>query len=308
MRNGHQCVVFDQNPATIGTLVEEGAIGGADLKGLVAQLEKPRAVWVMLPAGEITEQTVMRLGEFLECGDTIIDGGNSFYKDDVRRAQTLKAKGIHYVDCGTSGGVWGLERGYCMMIGGEKDVVERLDPIFDALAPGAGEIPVTPGRAGRDPRVERGYVHCGPSGAGRFVKMIHNGVEYGLMQAYAEGFNILRGAASQELPVDQRFQVDLPDIAEVWRRGSVIGSWLLDLTAIALSQDPELKRYSGFVEDSGEGRWTILAAIEEAVPADVLSAALYARFRSREQENFSDKLLSAMRHEFGGHVEPKISG
>jgi 6-phosphogluconate dehydrogenase len=307
-RKGHRCVVFDRNPAAIETLVKEGASGGADLKGLVDQLEKPRAVWVMLPAGEITEQTVVQLGELLEPGDIIIDGGNSFYKDDVRRARALKAKGIHYVDCGTSGGVWGLERGYCMMIGGEKDVVEHLDPIFDALAPGAGDIPVTPGRAGRDPRVERGYVHCGQSGAGRFVKMIHNGIEYGLMQAYAEGFNILRGAASKELPVDQRFQVDLPDIAEVWRRGSVIGSWLLDLTAIALSQDPELKRYSGFVDDSGEGRWTIMAAIEEAVPADVLSAALYARFRSREQESFSDKLLSAMRHEFGGHVEPKAAG
>jgi 6-phosphogluconate dehydrogenase len=307
-RNGHQCVVFDRNPVAIETLVKEGASGGADLKGLVAQLEKPRAVWVMLPAGEITEQTVMQLGELLEPGDIIIDGGNSFYKDDVRRARALKAKGMHYVDCGTSGGVWGLDRGYCMMIGGEREVVEHLDPIFGALAPGAGDIPVTPGRAGRDPRVERGYVHCGPNGAGRFVKMVHNGIEYGLMQAYAEGFNILRGAASKELPVGQRFQVDLPDIAEVWRRGSVIGSWLLDLTAIALSQDPELKRFSGFVEDSGEGRWTVMAAIEEAIPADVLSAALYARFRSREQESFSDKLLSAMRNEFGGHIEPKATG
>ena len=308
MRNGHRCAVFDRNAAAVETLVKEGATGGADLKGLVAQLGKPRVVWVMLPSGPITEQTVVELGELLEPGDIVIDGGNSFYKDDVRRARTLKTIGIHYVDCGTSGGVWGLERGYCMMIGGEKDVVEHLDPIFDALAPGAGDIPVTPGRAGRDPRVVRGYVHCGPSGAGRFVKMIHNGIEYGLMQAYAEGFNILRNAASEELPADQRFEVDLPDIAEVWRRGSVIGSWLLDLTAIALSQDPQLKRYSGFVEDSGEGRWTIMAAIEEAVPVDVLSAALYARFRSREQDSFSDKLLSAMRHEFGGHVEPKIAG
>jgi 6-phosphogluconate dehydrogenase len=308
MRHGHPCVVFDQNPAAVESLAKEGASGGRDLDGLVAKLEKPRAVWVMLPAGEITERTVTRLSELLERGDIIIDGGNSFYKDDIRRAQALRAKGIHYVDCGTSGGVWGLDRGYCMMIGGEKEVVEHLDPIFAALAPGVGEIPRTPGREGRDPRVERGYVHCGPSGAGRFVKMIHNGIEYGLMQAYAEGFNILRGAASKELPVDQRFQVDLPDVAEVWRRGSVIGSWLLDLTAIALSQDPELKRYSGFVDDSGEGRWTIMAAIEEAVPADVLSAALYARFRSREQESFSDKLLSAMRHEFGGHVEPKAAG
>jgi 6-phosphogluconate dehydrogenase len=308
MRSGHRCVVFDRNPATIEALVKEGATGGADLERLVAQLEKPRAVWVMLPAGEITEQTVVRLGELLERGDVIIDGGNSFYKDDIRRGRTLEAKGIHYVDCGTSGGVWGLERGYCMMIGGEKDVIDRLDPIFDALAPGTGDIARTPGRAGRDPRVERGYVHCGASGAGRFAKMIHNGIEYGLMQAYAEGFNILRHAASEELPADQRFQMELPDIAEVWRRGSVIGSWLLDLTAIALSQDPELQRYSGFVQDSGEGRWTIMAAIEEAVPVDVLSAALYARFRSREKENFSDKLLSAMRHEFGGHVEPKAAG
>jgi 6-phosphogluconate dehydrogenase len=307
-RKGHRCVVFDQNPAAIATLVKEGATGADDLEGLVAGLERPRAVWVMLPAGEITEHAVMQLGELLDKGDIIIDGGNSFYKDDIRRAQALAAKGIHYLDCGTSGGVWGLERGYCMMIGGEKDVVDRLDPIFGALAPGTGDIPVTPGRQGRDPRVERGYAHCGPSGAGRFVKMIHNGIEYGLMQAYAEGFNILRKAASDELPADQRFHLDLPDIAEVWRRGSVIGSWLLDLTAIALAEDPELQRYSGFVEDSGEGRWTIMAAIEEAVPADVLSAALYARFRSREKESFSDKLLSAMRHQFGGHVEPKAAG
>jgi len=303
-RGGHQCVVFDQNPAAIAALVNEGNSASVDLKSLVDQLGKPRAVWVMLPAGDITERTVARLGELLERGDIVIDGGNSFYKDDIRRAQALGQKGIHYVDCGTSGGVWGLERGYCMMIGGDKDVVDHLDPIFAALAPGPGAIPVTPGRQGRDPRVARGYMHCGPSGAGRFVKMIHNGIEYGLMQAYAEGFNILRGAASAALPADQRFRIDLPDVAEVWRRGSVIGSWLLDLTAIALSEDPELAGYSGFVDDSGEGRWTIMAAIEEAVPAHVLSAALYARFRSREKEGFSDKLLSAMRHQFGGHVEP----
>ena len=303
-RGGHQCVVFDQNPAAIAALVNEGGSASVDLKSLVDQLGKPRAVWVMLPAGDITERTVAQLGELLERGDIVIDGGNSFYKDDIRRAQALGQKGIHYVDCGTSGGVWGLERGYCMMIGGDKDVVDHLDPIFAALAPGPGAIPVTPGRQGRDPRVARGYMHCGPSGAGRFVKMIHNGIEYGLMQAYAEGFNILRGAASEALPADQRFRIDLPDVAEVWRRGSVIGSWLLDLTAIALSEDPELAGYSGFVDDSGEGRWTIMAAIEEAVPAHVLSAALYARFRSREKEGFSDKLLSAMRHQFGGHVEP----
>ena len=303
-RSGHQCVVFDQNPAAIAALVNEGGSASVDLKSLVDQLGKPRAVWVMLPAGDITERTVAQLGELLERGDIIIDGGNSFYKDDIRRAQALGQKGIHYVDCGTSGGVWGLERGYCMMIGGDKDVVDHLDPIFAALAPGPGGIPVTPGRESRDHRVARGYMHCGPSGAGRFVKMIHNGIEYGLMQAYAEGFNILRGAASEALPADQRFRIDLPDVAEVWRRGSVIGSWLLDLTAIALSEDPELAGYSGFVDDSGEGRWTIMAAIEEAVPAHVLSAALYARFRSREKEGFSDKLLSAMRHQFGGHVEP----
>ncbi len=304
-RKGHTCVVFDQSPAAIQAIVAEGAAGGADLADLVKRLERPRVVWVMLPAGETTEQAVAQLGELLEKGDTVIDGGNTFYKDDIRRAQTLKAKGIHYVDCGTSGGVWGLERGYCMMIGGDKSVVAGLDPLFDALAPGPGTIPQTPGREGRDPRVERGYLHCGPAGAGHFVKMIHNGIEYGLMQAFAEGFNILRGADSEKLPQEQRYDFDLPDIAEVWRRGSVVGSWLLDLTAIALAQDPELKNYSGFVEDSGEGRWTIMAAIEEAVPAHVLSAALYARFRSRDQEGFSDKVLSAMRHQFGGHVEPK---
>jgi 6-phosphogluconate dehydrogenase len=298
-------VVFDRNPAIARQLAGKAVSTGADLKQLVGQLAKPRAVWVMLPAGEITENAVRQLLALLEPGDSVIDGGNAFYKDDIRRAKTLKAKGIRYVDCGTSGGVWGFERGYCLMIGGDKEVVERLDPIFSTLAPGTGNIEVTPDRNGRDPRVERGYMYCGPSGAGRFVKMIHNGIEYGLMQAYAEGFNILRGAASEELPEDQRYHLDLPDIAEVWRRGSVIGSWLLDLTAMALAEDPKLSRYAGFVEDSGEGRWTVNAAIEEAVPANVLSAALYARFRSREKDSFSDKLLSAMRHQFGGHVEPK---
>jgi 6-phosphogluconate dehydrogenase len=307
-RDGHHCVVFDRNRAAVEALVKEGATGGADLKGLVTRLEQPRAVWVMLPAGKITEDTVEQLGTLLEHGDTIIDGGNSFYKDDIRRAHALKPKGIHYIDCGTSGGVWGLDRGYCMMIGGDKVVVDRLDPIFASLAPGRGNIAPTPGRGDRDPRVERGYMHCGPNGAGRFVKMIHNGIEYGIMQAYAEGFNVLRGAGSDQLPADQRFDIDLPDIAEVWRRGSVIGSWLLDLTSIALANDPQLEGFSGFVEDSGEGRWTIMAAIEEAVPVDVLSAALYARFRSREPSSFADKLLSAMRHEFGGHVEPRAAG
>ena len=304
-RDGHQCVVFDRNRAAVEALVKEGATGGADLKGLVTRLEQPRAVWVMLPAGKITEDTVEQLGTLLEHGDTIIDGGNSFYKDDIRRAHALKPKGIHYIDCGTSGGVWGLDRGYCMMIGGDKAVVDRLDPIFASLAPGRGNIAPTPGRGDRDPRVERGYMHCGPNGAGRFVKMIHNGIEYGIMPAYAEGFNVLRGAGSDQLPADQRFDIDLPDIAEVWRRGSVIGSWLLDLTSIALANDPQLEGFSGFVEDSGEGRWTIMAAIEEAVPVDVLSAALYARFRSRDDHGFADRLLSAMRKGFGGHIEPK---
>jgi 6-phosphogluconate dehydrogenase len=305
MRKGHQCVVYDRAPAVTQALATEGASAAADFEQLVGKLAKPRAVWVMLPAGAVTENAVVHLGKLLDAGDAVIDGGNAFYKDDVRRAKALGARGIHYVDAGTSGGIWGLERGYCLMIGGDKETVERLDPIFSALAPGAGDIPATPGRKGRDPRVERGYLHCGPSGAGRFVKMIHNGIEYGLMQAYAEGFAILRNAAAEARPEDERYRFDLPDIAEVWRRGSVVGSWLLDLTAIALAQDPQLARYSGVVEDSGEGRWTIQAAIEEAVPAEVLSAALYARFRSRQEHSFADKLLSAMRHEFGGHVEPK---
>ena len=307
-RDGHQCVVFDQNVAAIKALAGERITGSADLKQLVSQLAKPRTVWVMLPAGEITENTVKQLSALLEPDDVIVDGGNAFYKDDIRRAEELKGKNIHYVDCGTSGGVWGLERGYCLMIGGDKQTVDRLEPIFKSLAPGRGDIPLTPDRKGRDPRVERGYMHCGPSGAGRFVKMVHNGVEYGLMQAYAEGFNILRGASSKDLPEVHRFELDLPDIAEVWRRGSVIGSWLLDLTAMALAEDPKLSSYTGDVEDSGEGRWTVNAAIEEAVPAEVLSVALYARFRSREKSSFADKLLSAMRNKFGGHVEPKSAG
>jgi 6-phosphogluconate dehydrogenase len=306
-RKGHECVVFDQNAGAIKALIKEGATGGSDLSDLVRKLKAPRAVWVMLPAGKITEDAVDQLGKLLDKGDIIIDGGNSFYKDDVRRALALRDKGIHYVDCGTSGGVWGLDRGYCLMIGGDKAVVDHLDPIFDALAPGKGDVAPTPGREKRDARVERGYVHCGPSGAGRFAKMVHNGIEYGLMQAYAEGFNILRRASSDALPPEHRFSFDVADIAEVWRRGSVIGSWLLDLTSIALARDPDLAKYSGVVDDSGEGRWTVMAAIEEAVAADVLSAALYARFRSRDRESFADKLLSAMRHEFGGHVEIKAA-
>ena len=305
LKAGHRCVVFDRSAETVGTLGREGAAPARDLADLVRQLEKPRAVWVMLPAGEATEATVTQLGRAMEADDIIIDGGNSFYKDDIRRAQMLAVARIHYVDVGTSGGVWGLQEGYCMMIGGDTTIVEHLDPVFDALAPGRGDVPPTPGREGRDPRAERGYVHCGPVGAGHFAKMIHNGIEYGLMQAYAEGFDILRHATAAAEPDAQRYDFKLADIAEVWRRGSVVRSWLLDLIAMALAEDEKLSAYSGVVEDTGEGRWTIMAAIEEAVPADVLSAALYARFRSRDEQRFADKLLSAMRNKFGGHVEPK---
>ncbi len=303
---GHDVVVFDRATQSIDALVKDKAVGSTNLKDLVRQLGKPRTVWVMLPAGVPTETTIADLSDVLEPGDTVIDGGNTFYKDDIRRAKTLKAKSLHYVDVGTSGGVWGLERGYCMMIGGEKDVVDRLDPIFKAMAPGTGTISKTPHRETRDVRVENGYVHAGPPGAGHFVKMIHNGIEYGLMQAYAEGFDILRGKNSTELPDDERFDIDLADVAEVWRRGSVISSWLLDLSAIALAQSPDLKEFTGDVADSGEGRWTINAAIEEAVAAPVLSAALYARFRSRVAHTFGEQLLSAMRKQFGGHVEPPV--
>ncbi len=305
IRAGHDCVVFDQFAPAVAALVAEGATGESGLDGVVARLEKPRAVWVMLPAGDITEGVIARLGEIMERGDVVIDGGNSFYKDDIRRAQALAERGIIYLDVGVSGGIWGFERGYCMMIGGDAQAVRRLDPIFAALAPGLGDIAKTPGREGRDPRAERGYVHCGPSGSGHFVKMVHNGIEYGLMEAYAEGFDILRHAASPQTPAERRYALDLSDIAEVWRRGSVISSWLLDLTASALAEDAQLSAYSGVVQDSGEGRWTILAAIEEGVPAEVLSSALYARFRSRAPHSYANRLLSAMRHAFGGHVEPK---
>ena len=310
MKAGHTCVVFDANAAPREALAKEGAKAAASLESLVKGLtEKPRAVWLMLPAGAITDKTVQDLTGLLEPGDIIIDGGNSFYKDDIRHAKELAKKKIQYVDCGTSGGVWGIERGYCMMIGGPKQAVDHLDPIFSALAPGVGEIPRTTGRAG-DPGAgangaERGYIHAGPSGAGHFVKMVHNGIEYGLMQAYAEGFDILRNKDSKDLPEDERFTLNLPDIAEVWRRGSVISSWLLDLSAAALVKDPHLEGFSGYVQDSGEGRWTIEAAIEEAVPAEVLSSALYARFRSRQEHTFGEKILSAMRLSFGGHIEGK---
>ncbi len=301
-RHGHTCVVFDQNPAAVSALSE--STGASSLSDLVGKLARPRAIWVMLPAGEITHRTVMSLAELMSSGDLIVDGGNSYFKDDIRRAAELRRKDIGYIDAGVSGGVWGLDRGYCMMLGGETKDVERLDPIFAALAPGPGSIPRTPGREGRDARVERGYMHCGPHGAGHFVKMIHNGIEYGLMQAYAEGFDILRGAASPALPEAQRYTLDVADIAELWRRGSVVSSWLLDLSAAALAEDPDLHAFTGDVADSGEGRWTVMAAIEEAVSADVISAALYARFRSRRQHTFAEKLLSAMRKQFGGHVEP----
>jgi len=305
VRHGHEAIVYDREPGAVAALADEGAAPAAGLEELVRKLRKPRAIWVMLSAGEITEAAVRELGLLLQAGDVVIDGGNTFWKDDIRRAAALKQRGLHYVDVGTSGGVWGLERGYCLMIGGEKDVVDRLDPIFAALAPGVGNVPVSFGRDGRDPRVERGYIHVGPSGAGHFVKMVHNGIEYGLMQAYAEGFDILKNAGSNALPEAERFDLDIADIAEVWRRGSVITSWLLDLTASALAEDPSLEAYSGFVEDSGEGRWTVQAAIDEAVPVDVLSAALFARFRSRREHAFAEKILSAMRKGFGGHVEPK---
>ena len=305
--SGHQCVVFDQNPKAIEALVDEHVAGSADLKQLVGQLKKPRAVWLMLPAGRITNDTVELLGDLLEADDIVIDGGNSFYKDDIRRAKKLGEKGIRYVDCGTSGGVWGFERGYCLMIGGPKAAVNHLDPIFSALAPGLGDIPRTPGRETSDSRAERGYIHAGPPGAGHFVKMVHNGIEYGLMQAYAEGFDVLRNKDSKDLPEDERFELNMPDIAEVWRRGSVISSWLLDLAAAALAKDPQLKDFSGFVQDLGEGRWTVEAAIEEAVPANVLATALFTRFRSRREHTFGEKMLSAMRLGFGGHIEGQES-
>ena len=303
MAKGHQCVVYDQSLAQVGALAEQGAAGAPSIEALVGDLAQPRVVWVMLPAGDITEQTVQKLGSLLEAGDILIDGGNSFWKDDVRRAQELKAKGIHYVDIGTSGGVWGRERGYCMMIGGDKEAVDHIDPILASLAPGAGTVDKTKRPKDADPRPVEGYLHAGPSGAGHFVKMIHNGIEYGMMQAFAEGFDIMKHANSEQLPPEHRFELNLPDIAEVWRRGSVVSSWLLDLTAMALAEDPALDHYEGSVADSGEGRWTINAAIEEAVPADVLTAALYVRFRSRQEHTFAEKILSAMRHKFGGHVE-----
>jgi len=318
MRAGHECVVHDVSAAAVQKLTEDGAKGSSTLADLVAQLTRPRALWLMVPAS-VVDETLHTLLPLLESGDVVIDGGNSHYRDDVDRASTLAARNLHYVDCGTSGGVLGLERGYCLMIGGERDVVQRLDPLFASLAPGTGTQATTPGRDQGTGTAARGYLHCGPSGAGHFVKMVHNGIEYGLMAAYAEGFNILRhadvgthankAADAETTPLrDPRYyQYDfgLADIAEVWRRGSVISSWLLDLTATALASDPGLERFGGRVSDSGEGRWTLQAAIDEAVPANVLSAALFGRFSSRGQADFQDRLLSAMRFEFGGHVEEK---
>ena len=305
MQHGHSSVVYDVNPENVVQLAKEGAAPSKSLSHLVEQMPKPRAVWVMLPAGEITAQTISELSELLEAGDILIDGGNSNFQDDVRHAQMLQSKGIRYLDVGTSGGVWGLDRGYCMMIGGDQSAASHLDPIFKSLAPGIGTIPRTPGREGKVSTAEEGYLYTGPAGSGHFVKMVHNGIEYGLMQAYAEGMDVLKGVGQESIPAERRYQLDLADITELWRRGSVVSSWLLDLTAISLAEDPELASYSGHVQDSGEGRLTINAAIEEAVPVPVLSAALFAHFRSHQVSTFADKMLSAMRKQFGGHQEPK---
>ena len=308
MAAGHQGVVHDRSAEAVAALEADGAMGARSLEELVAALAPPRAVWVMVPSGDPTEATVAALGEHLAAGDVVVDGGNSFFKDSVRRARALGERGVHFLDVGTSGGVWGLERGYCLMIGGADEPVERLQPVFEALAPGHGDIPRTRGRDGEPGPAERGFLHCGPPGSGHFVKMIHNGIEYGMMQAYAEGFDVLRGAAGDGVPEEHRYHLDTAAIAEVWRRGSVVTSWLLDLAADALAEDPGLEAYEGRVPDSGEGRWTVQAAIEEGVPANVLAAAVFARFRSRNTPTFGDQLLSALRHQFGGHVEPGGEG
>jgi 6-phosphogluconate dehydrogenase len=303
MQGGHEVVVFDRDAKAVEELAGAGAVGAASLAELVQKLDRPRAAWVMVPAGDPTESTVRELGELFDPGDVVIDGGNSYFKDDARRFRELGDRGVHYVDVGTSGGVWGAERGYCLMVGGENEVVARLEPVLRTLAPGVGEIEHTPGRETLGGTAEEGFLHCGPAGSGHFVKMIHNGIEYGMMQAYAEGFDILRNANSEALAPELRYDLDLADVAEVWRRGSVVGSWLLDLTAMALTESPDLAEYTGHVSDSGEGRWTVQAAIEEAVPANVLTAALFSRFRSRRDHTFAEKVLSAMRQKFGGHVE-----
>jgi 6-phosphogluconate dehydrogenase len=303
MRGGHEVVVTDLSADNVKKMAGEGSIASSSLDDFASKLGKPRVAWLMVPAGGPTEKTVQALAAKFQAGDILIDGGNSYFKDDVRRSQQLKEKGVHYVDVGTSGGVWGLERGYCMMIGGPKEAVQQLDTVFKTLAPGRGDIARTPGREKMSGTSEDGYIYCGPSGAGHFVKMVHNGIEYGIMQAYAEGFDIFKNATSPEVPEQHRYDLNLADIAEVWRRGSVVSSWLLDLTAMALAENPTLSEYTGFVEDSGEGRWTIQAAVDEAVPVDVLSAALFVRFRSRQQHTFAEKMLSAMRQKFGGHIE-----
>ena len=304
-QGGHQTVGFDLDPGKKAELAPEGIDATTDLAEFVSKLATPKIAWVMVPAGEITESTVNKLAALFSPGDIIIDGGNSNFKDDVRRATALREKGIKYADAGTSGGVWGLERGYCLMVGADPEVFAHLEPIFRTLAPGEGTIPKTPGRDNSKGTAHLGYLHAGPPGAGHFTKMVHNGIEYGIMQAYAEGFDIMRNAHSKDLPEGHRFDLNLAEIAELWRRGSVVASWLLDLSAISLNEDPNLTEFTGSVEDSGEGRWTINAAIEEGVPADVLTAALYVRFRSRQQHTFAEKMLSAMRKQFGGHVEKK---
>jgi len=301
---GIECVVSDPDPVAVARAAEAGARGAEGLAALVEALAPPRAVWVMVPAGDVTESVVDELAGLLAAGDAVIDGGNTDFKDDIRRAARLAERGIDYLDCGTSGGVWGAERGYCLMVGGPPDAFARLEPALRALAPGVGEVPRTPGRPAGRGTAEEGYLHCGPAGAGHYVKMVHNGIEYGLMQAYAEGFDLMRSARDADVPEGQRYDLDVAEIAELWRRGSVVGSWLLDLTASALRADPGLEAFSGHVSDSGEGRWTVRTAVEQAVPADVLSAALYTRFRSRQQHTFAEKVLSAMRQQFGGHVEP----
>jgi 6-phosphogluconate dehydrogenase len=307
-KGGHKCTVFDLNADNVKKLVNEGVQAASSLKDLVSKLPKPCAVWVMVPAGHATESTVQALADAMEKGDVIIDGGNSFYKDDIRRAAEFKKRGIFYMDAGTSGGVWGVDRGYCLMVGGEDEIFAQWEPIFKTLSPGIGNIDRTPGREKLGGTSEQGYLHTGLPGSGHFVKMIHNGIEYGIMQAYAEGFDILKHKDSDELPENERFDLNVPDIAELWRRGSVVGSWLLDLTSMAFTENPDLSNFSGFVQDSGEGRWTINAALEEAVPAEVLASALFTRFRSRKEHTFAEKVLSAMRNKFGGHVEQASGG
>lgn len=307
IHGGHRCVVFDRNSAAVSQAAKDGAIASASAQGLVDRLHRPRAVWLMLPPGEPTEQMTQALALSLQADDVVIDGGNSFFQDDIRRAVDLGWYGIHFVDVGTSGGVWGLQRGYCLTIGGEKEVIRRLEPIFKTLAPGRGELPRTPGRAAVTSTAEEGYLRCGPVGAGHFVKMVHNGIEYGLMQSYAEGFDVLRSANDDVLPESRRYAFSLSDIAEVWRHGSVISSWLLDLSAIALLEDPELSTFRGYVEDSGEGQWMINTALEESVPVNGISAALFARFRSRKEHTFAEKVISAMRCKFGGHAEQAVT-